>query len=145
MTLTSFDAVIRTESSARKYLQHLCWENGRRFCPRCRSRKTTVQTRDSYQCHVCGYAFHDFSGRWLNKATLSCGQWLRIVKLYDLGVGPSRVAQEMGLSYHTVIRIYGIIRERMAEDCSLNNVGNEMVFDQVLRKLAEFAPRDARE
>lgn len=83
MDLKAYEHLIRSESAARKYMLGFCWKTHQRFCPVCRQRKLYKLTDSRRRCSRCGYTFHDFSGRWLNLVDLSCGHWLRLIKLFD--------------------------------------------------------------
>lgn len=62
------------------------------------------------RCHRCRYRFHDFSDRWINSGNLSCGHWLRIIKLFELELSTRKIAIQMGLAYNTVYKAITTIR-----------------------------------
>lgn len=62
------------------------------------------------RCRRCGYKFHDLSGRWINRGDLSCGQWLRLVKLFELEVSTRKMAHQLGLSYDTTYKAVSTLR-----------------------------------
>jgi len=109
MDLSTYENIIKSESSARRFVSKFCLKNGHRFCPRCKMRKL-YRLGDRRRCARCGYTFHDLSGRWINQGNLSCGQWLRIVKLFELELSSRKIAQQMGLAYRTAYKAVSTIR-----------------------------------
>jgi transposase len=110
MDLKSFEALIKTENSARLFLAKLCWKNSHRFCTRCKSRKLYRIVGKRFRCKRCGYTFHDFSGRWINRLRISYKKWLWIIKLFELELSARKIAQQTGLSYPTVLKAVNMIR-----------------------------------
>jgi len=110
MDLKSFEALIKTENSARLFLVKLCWENHRRFCTRCRCYKVYRIIGKRFRCKRCGYTFHDFTGRWINKLRITYKNWLWIIKLFELELSARKIAQQTGLSYPTVLKAVNLIR-----------------------------------
>lgn len=110
MELGAYERLISSEGAARRFVLGLCWENQQRFCPRCRCRKLYRLADDRRRCSRCGYTFHDTSGRWINRGGLSLGQWLRLVKLFELEVSPRKMAGQLGLAYRTVYKAVMTIR-----------------------------------
>ena len=104
MDLTTYENLIKSESTARKYVLEFCWKNQQRFCPKCRFRKFYIMADSRRRCHRCRYTFHDFSGRWINIGNLACGQWLRIIKLFELELPTRKIAIQMGLAYNIVYK-----------------------------------------
>lgn len=99
MKLESFEFITKSENRARLFLKKACWKNALIFCTRCNSRKVYRIIGKRYRCKRCRYTFHDFSKRWL---------W--IIKLFELELSASKIAQQVGLSYPTVLRAVTIIR-----------------------------------
>src|SRR3989338_10813858 len=110
MDIKAFETLIKTENSARLFLSKLCWKNSRRFCTRCKGRKIYRITGKRFRCKRCGYTFHDFTGRWINKLHISYKSWLWIIKLFELELSARRVAGQTGLSYPTALKGVTIIR-----------------------------------
>ncbi len=110
MDLKSFEALIKTENSARLFLAKLCWRNHRRFCIRCRGYKVYRIVDKRLRCKRCGYTFHDFTGRWINKLRITYKNWLWIIKLFELEISARKIAQQTGLSYPTVLKAVNLIR-----------------------------------
>lgn len=110
MDLNTFYKLIRSESTARKYLLGFCWKNQQRFCPRCSSRKFYLLADKRRRCKRCQYTFHDFSGRWINQGSLSCKQWLSVLKLFELELSVRRIANQLQLSYNTAYKAVNTIR-----------------------------------
>ena len=111
MNIKSFEGLVRTENTARRYLAGLCWKNYRRFCIRCNSYQIYRIIGKRLRCKRCQYTFHDFSGRWLNKLRISCQDWLWIIKLFELEMSARKIAQQIDLSYPTVLKAVTLIRK----------------------------------
>ena len=110
MDLKSFQLIVRNENTTRRYLTKLCWKNYRRFCTRCRSCDIYKIADSRYRCRRCGYRFHDFSGRWINRVHIPCTQWLWIIKLFEIELSARRIADQVDLSYPTVLKALNTIR-----------------------------------
>jgi len=110
MELEAYEKLVRTESSARRYLLGYCWKNHQRFCPRCRQRKLYRLADGRRRCARCRYTFHDFSGRWINRGGLDCAQWLRVVKLFELEVSTRKLASQLGIAYDTAYKAVTTLR-----------------------------------
>lgn len=122
MGIKSFETLVRSESRARLFFVKLCWKNYRRFCIRCRSYKVYRLAGKRYRCSKCRYTFTDFTGRWINRVRISYKKWLWILKLFELEISARKIAQQVELSYPTVLRAVHLIRmaivsaDRGAED-----------------------------
>ena len=110
MDLTSYERLVKTENAARKYLLGFCFENHQRFCPRCKGKKLYRLADDRRRCSSCRYTFHDFSGRWSNQGNLAAGQWLRLIKLFELELSIRKIAQQLRLSYNAAYKAVHTIR-----------------------------------
>lgn len=116
MDIKTFESLCKTENKARLYFKKHCWKKRNVFCITCRSYKIYRIAGKKYRCKRCGYKFHDFSGRWLNKLNISFKKWLWIIKLFELEVSARKIAQQVQLSYPTVLRAVTIIRIAIAAD-----------------------------
>ena len=110
MDLNTFEYLCKTENRARLYFKKNCWQNRHVFCTTCRSYKIYRISDKRYRCKRCGYKFHDFTGRWLNKVKISYKKWLWIIKLFELDVSARKIAQQVQLSYPTVLKAATIVR-----------------------------------
>ena len=110
MELDIFGLLDKTESQARFFFKKYCWKNGRVFCPRCRSCKIYRIINKRYRCKGCGYTFHDFSNRWINKLNISFKQWMWLIKLFELELSTRRIADQVRLSYPTVLKAVTVLR-----------------------------------
>ena len=110
MDLTTYERLVKTENAARKYLLGFCFENHQRFCPRCKEKKLYRLADDRRRCSSCRYTFHDFSGRWINQGNLTAGQWLRLIKLFELELSVRKIAQQLRLSYNAAYKAVHTIR-----------------------------------
>ncbi len=115
MDLRTYENLVCTESSARKYVLGYCWKNHQRFCPRCRSRKLYRLADQRRRCARCRYTFHDFSRRWINRGQLSLCQWLRLIKLFELEVSARKMAAQLGVAYNTAYHALSTLRHAIAE------------------------------
>jgi transposase len=114
MKRSNYDHIIKSESSARKYLLGFCFKNYQRFCPRCRYRKFYRMSDGRRRCHRCRYTFRDFSGRWIDTGNISCVSWLKIVKLFELELSIRKMTSRLGTSYDTVYKAVTAIRSAIA-------------------------------
>jgi transposase len=110
MDLSTYETLIKTESRACNYLSRFCFKSRHRICPRCKARKLYQLADQRYRCSRCRYTFHDFSGRWINRGSLTCCQWLRVIKLFELEVSTRKVAGQLGVSYNTALKAVDTIR-----------------------------------
>jgi transposase len=110
MDLKSFETLIRTENAARRYFVNLCWKNYRRFCIRCHGYQIYRIVGKRFRCKRCGYTFHDFTGRWINYLRISYRQWLWIIKLFEIELSARKIAEQIDLSYPTVLKALTVIR-----------------------------------
>lgn len=110
MDLRSYEDIIKSEQSARKYLLGFCYKNHQRFCPRCRARKVYKLSSGRRRCSRCAYTFHDFSRRYINVGQLTSRQWLRLIKLFELEVPPRTMAEQLGVAYATVLKALTTLR-----------------------------------
>lgn len=110
MDVNIFEIVGKTENRARLYFKKYCWKNSRVFCTRCTTYKIYRIIGKKYRCKRCGYTFHDFSNRWINKVKIPYKKWLWIIKLFELEISARKIAQQVKLSYPTVHKAVTIIR-----------------------------------
>jgi transposase len=132
MDLTTYETIIKSEISARKYLLGFCLKNHQRFCPRCGARKLSPRNDGRRRCLHCQYTFHDFSGRWINEGNLTCGQWLRLIKLFELEISARKMAQQVGLSYPAIYKAVTTIRCAILTHASDSErlLGGEVELDE---------------
>lgn len=110
MDLNTFETLCKTENKASLYFKKNCWKNRHVFCTTCRSYKIYRISDKRYRCKRCGYRFHDFTGRWINNLNISFKKWLWIIKLFELEVSARKIAQQVQLSYPTVLKAVTLIR-----------------------------------
>lgn len=99
-----------SEEAARKLLLDLCWQGGKRQCPRCRTVDPYALAEGRLRCPGCRYTFHDFTGRWLNLTGLSCRQWLIVARAFALEMGTREVADQANISYNTSLKALTALR-----------------------------------
>jgi len=110
MDLISYEKLIKTEFSARKYMLGFCLKNHQRICPRCGHRKLYRLADSRRRCSRCRYSFNDFTGRWANRGALSCRDWLRLIKLFELEVSTRKIASQLGIAYGTALKAVSTLR-----------------------------------
>jgi transposase len=110
MDLSTYERLIKSENSARKYLLGFCFKNHQRICPRCGGKNLSPRNDGRRRCRRCHYTFHDFSGRWMNQGNLTCDQWLRLIKLFELEISVRKMATQLDLSYPTLYKAVTTIR-----------------------------------
>jgi transposase len=132
MDLKSFEHIVKTENTARRFLTKLCWKNYRRICIRCHSYGIYRLAHKSFRCKRCGYTFHDFSGRWINKVQITTKDWLWIIKLFELELSARRIAEQVRLSYPTVLKAVTVIRMAIVSPTSDADklLGGEVEMDE---------------
>lgn len=110
MNILDFNSLTFSENQARKFLSEFCWKNHQRYCPVCKNRKLYRLSDDRRRCGRCGYTFHDFSRRFLNRCAFSSRQWLWYLKLFTLDVPPAVITGEMGVTYATILKAADTVR-----------------------------------
>jgi transposase len=110
MELDVFGLLGKSENQARIFFKKNCWKNGHVFCTRCRSYKIYRIVNKRYRCKRCGYTFHDFSNRWINKLNISFKHWLWLIKLFELDISTRKIADQVRLSYPTVLKATTLLR-----------------------------------
>jgi transposase len=111
MDIESFERIVKTENSARKYIIKSCRKNGHNFCHKCQSRRLYRIRRNRFRCTRCNYEFTDFTGRWISELNISARDWLWLVKLFELEVSALKAAGQTGLSYPTVLKAFTVMRK----------------------------------
>ena len=132
MDIKSFETLIRTEKSARRFFVKLCWKKYRRFCSRCRSFEIYRIAGKRFRCKRCKFTFHDFTGRWINRVHISSRQWLWIIKLFELELSARKISQQVALSYPTVLKAVDTIRMAIVAHSvdSQELLGGEIELDE---------------
>lgn len=110
MDLYTYEQLVKSESASRRYLLGFCLKNKQRICPECGSRSFWKLGDSRRRCTRCRESYTDLTGRWLEQCRLSCGQWLRLVKLFELELSARKMAQQLGLSYNTLYAALTTIR-----------------------------------
>lgn len=110
MSLTALNDIGRDELKAQKFLSKNCLKNDHRHCPRCNQRKNYRLKDGRRRCSRCKYTFHDFSGRWINSGRLTAVQWLALIQYFISELPARKVAEEIALSYNTVLNAFNTIR-----------------------------------
>lgn len=129
MQLKSLELLARSENRARAFLVRQSGQKNRRHCVRCGSAQVYGLRHHRYRCSRCRYTFHDFTGRWLDALNMRASQWLWVLKLFELGIGPRRMAAEIGISYPTAVKASQLIRCAIFNDfaASQNSEGQAML------------------
>lgn len=133
MDLYTYEQLIKSESSSLRYLLGFCLKNQQRICPECGSRCFWKLGDGRRRCTRCRKSYTDFTGRWLEQSRLSCGQWLRLVKLFELELSARKMAQQLGLSYNTVYAALTTIRRAIlahADDADSYELDGEVELDE---------------
>ena len=111
----SLDFLPHSETRARRYLIEKSWKNKTHFCVRCHNEKVYRLADKRYRCARCGYTFQEFAGRWVAELKISAAQWLWTLKLFELEIAYSRIADEVGITYPTVLKATRLIRCAMLQ------------------------------
>lgn len=110
MDLIAYEQLLASEETARAHLMHHCWQGGAKFCPRCASPTVYALADGRLRCGGCRYTFHDFTGRWLNMGGLSCRDWLRLLKLFELELTTMKMVSQLRLAYNTIYKAVTALR-----------------------------------
>lgn len=110
MGIISFNEIASSENAARKYFLGFCWKNHQRYCPRCRERKLYKVLDGKRRCARCHYTFHDFSQRFIRGCGFTFQQWLWFLKLFELNVHNQQIANQLKVSYATVLKAKDVLR-----------------------------------
>lgn len=132
MDLYAYEQITKSESASRKYVAQFCFKMRHRICPRCGIRKLYRLADERYRCSRCKYTFQERSGRWINNGNLSYGQWLRIVKLFELELSTRKIAKQLSMSYNAAYKAVNTIRMAIlahAEDADVL-LGGEVEIDE---------------
>jgi transposase len=98
-----------SKRDAKSYLASFCWD-GDPFCPRC-SESTVYNLKDGrMRCGGCGYTFHDFSRRWINRVQIPPRYWLKILDMYARGFNAREISDDLMVSYNTVFKALNVVR-----------------------------------
>ncbi len=100
----------QTEEEAREALLALCWPDGRKYCPRCRTKDPYQLAGGRLRCGGCRYTFHDFTGRWLNESGLSALKWTALAQSFARETSTRDAAAEVGVSYNTAFKALTVLR-----------------------------------
>ena len=132
MDIKSFQLLVRTENTARRFLAKACWKNYRRFCSRCKSYEVYRIIGRRFRCKRCGYTFHDFTGRWINRVKISARDWLWIIKLFELELSARKIAAQVKISYPTVLKAVNVIRMSIVANApdGAELLGGEIEMDE---------------
>lgn len=133
MDLETYEKLVRSESSARRFLLGFCWKNHQRSCPRCQGRRLYRLADGRRRCARCHYPFHDFSRRWINRGALSAPQWLRLLKLFELEVSTRKMAAQLKVAYNTAYKAVTTLRLAIvahAQDGGAALLGGEVEMDE---------------
>ncbi len=106
-------------------------------CPRC-GQEHVYELKDSRRrCSECGYTFHEFSLRWLNRCGLTPLEWLQTVDCFAKGLTPGQMATVTGLSYKSSHKAMTTIRlALLAQDMDARELLND---DNELRSFCTVA------
>ena len=111
INIKSCEILIKTESTAKKFVSKFLRKNRHVFYPYCGSRKFWKLNDGRRRCQRCKMTCHDLAGRWWNKVNLPMDDWLRIVKLFE-----SEAALACGQGYASEKAYFGANRFHLATD-----------------------------
>lgn len=112
MNVMEFRIVVRSESSALKYVEKVCGSDGGFACPRCVEKLSLYRIEEGRRrrCGACSHTFSLVSGRWMGRVKIPFVKWLWIVKLYELEMTARTISEEIDISYPTVLKAVNTIR-----------------------------------
>ncbi len=132
MNLSDYETITKTESSARRYVSKIGRKTRHAICPKCRSRKFTKRSDGRRLCSSCRFIYHDLTDRWINEGGLTLGQWLRLVKLFELELSTRKIASQLGIAYNTAYKAIQTIRAAILAHAADADVllGGEVELDE---------------
>lgn len=110
MRILDFDKLIRSETSAQRYLIRRRWGSRDKRCLSCNSKRLYRLGEGRYRCSDCRYTFADLTGTWVAQSRISAIKWLWLIKLFELEITAWQAAGQLSMSYPTVLRAFTIIR-----------------------------------
>ena len=112
MNVMEFRKIVRSESSALKYIEKVCESNGGVACPRCVETLPVYRIEEGRRrrCGGCSHTFSLVSGRWMNRVKIPYAKWLWIIKLYEMEMTARTISEEIDISYPTVLKAVNTIR-----------------------------------
>lgn len=112
--LTEMGVILRlAESEAEAMLEGACEQEPSR-CRRCSGERLYRLSGGRLRCAKCRYSFYRFTGRWLGRHRLPAKTWLAAIKAFELGLGPTELAQVCGLSLPTAAELQKTIQMSLA-------------------------------
>ena len=142
MNILNFKDIVKTDKSARRYLEDICRTTGGNVCPRCGSSEIKrIESGKRKRCTACGYRFSLYSGRWLNEAHISPRSWLWIIKMFEMEVPATRISDETGVSYPPTLKAVTSIRKSIAAS---TDHGREILHSPGNRHISVFCSRKDR-
>ncbi len=115
MDVFHFEEIVKSERLSRRHIDHIGRLTGESSCPKCGSPKSR-KTEEGHQrkCSECGYKYRLYSGRWFGEVNLPARTWLWIVKLFEMELTSTRIAEETEVIYPTVLKATATIRKAIA-------------------------------
>ncbi len=110
MKITEIAQISSSERKTRQFFISFCWPDKKIRCLKCGHDRIYSLKDGRYRCSNCRLSFSLFTGRWLGKMNFSPGQWLWIIKLFEIGLSARKAAQEMVISYPSALRAFNLIR-----------------------------------
>jgi transposase len=111
MNVLDFQKLVKSEKTAMHYVLTRCGMTAGFCCPACTSAKLyEVESGKRRRCARCGHTFNPFAGRYLNGVKLTAQEWLWLIKLFELEMPATVIADETGISYPTVLKAIDTIR-----------------------------------
>lgn len=96
-----------TPQALHEFFAGLCPEPG---CPRCGVPTIYVLKSGRLRCGECGYTFHRFSRRFINRSGLPLEYWHAVLHYFMAGFTPQETARRLVLTPNTVFKAFGTIR-----------------------------------
>jgi len=138
MRIQRFQTMIRSESSARRFLRQRRWGDRTR-CPRHRTAAAYVLGEGRWRCRRCGYTFGLRTGTWAGQLRVSAVDWLWLVKLFELELTAARAAVQTGVSYPTALKAFTTLRRAILAGEEPD--GPELLAREVEADESYFGPR----
>ncbi len=99
-----------TIASAHRYFSMLAGINTVPACPKCDETTTYELREERFRCSHCGYTFHQFSMRWINRGNIPLEYWTSLLTAFITGTSVTQTANNLQLTYQTVYKAFTTIR-----------------------------------
>jgi transposase len=84
--------------------------SGKYICPLCFASPVYKLKDCRMRCPDCGYTFHIFSKRWINRGRLKFSDWLRVLECFEKRFTIEQTARLLSVKYDTAHKAFHTLR-----------------------------------